>query len=56
MPEMIKQEALQLEPVLESYEACEFSNTFPMEKPFNYSPLNLLSWNMFMMYWSRTKS
>ena len=24
MPEMIKQEALQLEPLLESYEACKF--------------------------------
>ena len=39
MPETIKQEALQLEPLLESYEACNFSHTFPVEKPFNYSPL-----------------
>ena len=38
MPETIKQEALQLEP-MESYGACKFSHTFPMEKPFNYSPL-----------------
>ena len=43
MPETIKQEALQLEPVLESYGACKFSHTFPMEKPFNYSPLKLPS-------------
>ena len=39
MPETMKQEALQLEPVLGSYGACKFSHTFPMEKPFNYSPL-----------------
>ena len=39
MPETIKQEALQLEPQLKSYGACKFSHTFPMEKPFNYSPL-----------------
>ena len=39
MLETIKQEALQLEPVLESYGACKFSHTFPIEKPFNYSPL-----------------
>ena len=38
IPETIKQEALQLEP-MESYGACKFSHTFPMEKPFNYSPL-----------------
>ena len=43
MPETIKQEALQLEPVLGSYGACKFSHTFPMEKPFNYSPLKLQS-------------
>ena len=43
MPETIKQEALQLESVLESYGACKFSHTFPMEKPFNYSSLKLLS-------------
>ena len=42
MPETIKQEALQLEPVLGSYGACKFSHTFPVEKPFNYSPLKLL--------------
>ena len=30
MPETIKQEALQLEPVLESYGAC---NAFTVEKP-----------------------
>ena len=41
MPERIKQEALQLEPVLGSYEAFNFSHTFPMEKPFNYNPLKL---------------
>ena len=41
MPETIKQEALQLEPVLGSYADCKFSHTFPMEKPFNYSPLKL---------------
>ena len=40
MLEMIKQEALQLEPVMESYGACKFSHTFPMEKLFNYIPLN----------------
>ena len=39
MPEMIKQEALQLELVMESCGACKFSHTFPMEKPFKYSPL-----------------
>ena len=39
MPETIKQEALQLEPPLESYEACKFSHTFPVEKPFNHNPL-----------------
>ena len=33
MPEMMKQEVLQLEPVLGSYEVCKFSHTFPMEKP-----------------------
>ena len=45
MPETIKQEALQLEPPLESYEAYKFSHTFPVEKPFNYSPLKLpCSW------------
>ena len=43
MPERMKQEALQLEPVLGSYGACKFSHTFPMEKPFNYSPLKLPS-------------
>ena len=48
MPEMMKQEALQLEPVLGSYEACKFSHTFPMEKPFNYNPLKLPSEHMFM--------
>ena len=41
MPETIKQEALQLEPVLGSYGAYKFSHTFPMEKPFNYSHLKL---------------
>ena len=39
MPETIKQEALQLKPQLESCGAYKFSYTFPMEKPFNYSPL-----------------
>ena len=34
MPERIKQEALQLEPALGSYQAFKFSHTFPMEKPF----------------------
>ena len=43
MPETIKQEALQLEPVLESYRACKISHTFPMEKPLNYNPLKLPS-------------
>jgi len=43
MPETIKQIALQLEPVLGSYGACKFSHTFPVEKPFNYNPLNLPS-------------
>ena len=33
---MIKQKALQLEPVLGSYEACKVSYTFPVEKPFNF--------------------
>ena len=49
MPEMIKQEALQLEPVLRGYGACKFSHTFPMEKQFNYKPLKLPSEHMFMM-------
>ena len=31
----------QLEPALESYGACKFSHTFPMEKLFNYGALNL---------------
>ena len=39
----MKQEALQLEPVLGSYGDCKFSHTFSMEKPFNYSPLKLPS-------------
>ena len=39
MPKTIKEEVLQLEPVLESCRACKFSHTFPMEKPFKYSPL-----------------
>ena len=43
MPERMKQEALQLELVLESYGACKFFHTFPKEKPFNYSPLKLPS-------------
>ena len=43
MPERMKQEALQLELMLGSYGACKFSHTFPMEKPFNYSPLKLPS-------------
>ena len=38
LPERIKQEALQLDPALGSYRAFKFSHTFPMEKPFNYSP------------------
>ena len=37
----MKQEVLQLEPLLGSYGACKFSHTFPMEKSFNYSPLKL---------------
>ena len=41
MPEVIKQKALQLEPVLGSYGACKFSHTFPVGKPFNYKPLKL---------------
>ena len=48
MPEMIKQKALQLEPVLGSYGACKFSHIFSVEKPFNYNPLKLLSEHMFM--------
>ena len=48
MPEVIKQKALQLEPVLGSYGACKFSYIFPVEKPFNYNPLKLLSRHMFM--------
>ena len=43
MTEMMKQEALQLEPVLGSYRDCKFSHTFPMEKPFNYNYLKLPS-------------
>ena len=43
MPETIKQEVLQLEPVLERYGACKFSHTFPMEKPFKFYPLKLPS-------------
>ena len=43
IPETMKQEALQLEPVLGSYGAYKFSHTFHMEKPFNYSPLKLPS-------------
>ena len=35
MPEVIKQKALQLEPVLGSYGACKFSHIFPVEKPFD---------------------
>ena len=48
MPEMIKLKALQLESVLGSYGAFKFSNTFPMDKPFNYKPLKLPSERMFM--------
>ena len=43
MPEMIKQKVLQLEAILGSYGACKFSHTFPVEKPFNYKPVKLLS-------------
>ena len=43
MPERMRREALQLEPALGSYGAFKFSHTFPMEKPFNYSPLKLPS-------------
>ena len=43
MPEMIKKEALQLEPMFGSYRAFMFSHTFPMEKPFNCNPLKLPS-------------
>ena len=46
MPEIIKQKALQLEPVLGSYGVCKLSHTFPMEKPFNYSHLKLTSEHM----------
>ena len=52
MPETIKQEALQLEPLLESCGACKFPHTFPMEKPFKYSPLKLPSQHMSMTYHS----
>ena len=48
MPEVIEQKPLQLEPVLGSYGACEFSHIFPVEKPFNYNPLKLPSRHMFM--------
>ena len=45
IPETIKQEALQLHPVLESCGACKVSHTskFLKEKPFKYSPLKLPS-------------
>ena len=43
MPERMKQEALRLEPALGSYGAFKFSHTFPIEKPFNCSPLKLPS-------------
>ena len=46
MSETIKQK------VLDSYGACKFSHTFPMEKSFKYSPLKLSSWYMFVMYCS----
>jgi len=36
---------LLLEPLWENYEALNFSNTFPTEKPFNYNPLKLMSWH-----------
>ena len=49
MPEIIKQKALQLEPVQGSYRACKFSHTFPKEKPFNYSPLQLWSEHMLII-------
>ena len=48
MPEMMKQKALQLELVPRSYGAYKLFHTFPMEKPFNYNPLNLPSKHMFM--------
>ena len=48
MAEVIKQKALQLEPVLGSYEAYKFFHIFPVEKPFNFSPLKLPSQHMFM--------
>ena len=31
MPKVIKQKAIQLEPVLGSYGACKFSHIFPVE-------------------------
>jgi len=37
----VKQKALLLELLWEKYEVLKFSNTFPIEKPFNYNPLNL---------------
>ena len=49
MPEISKQKAFQLKPLyLESYGACKFSYTFPLEKSFNYKPLKLLSGHMFI--------
>ena len=46
MPGVIKQKALQL--VLGSCGVCKFFHIFPVEKPFNFSPLKLSSQHMFM--------
>jgi len=41
MPYTMKEKALLLETLGKNYEASKFSNTFPMERPFNYNALKL---------------
>ena len=36
MLERMKQEAVHLEPALESYQALSYPTTYPIWKPFNY--------------------
>jgi len=44
MPHTMKKKALPSELPWKKYEALKFSNTFPMEKLFNYNALKLMCW------------
>jgi len=41
MPHTMNKKALLLEQLWKKYEALKFSNTFLMEKPFNYNPFEV---------------